>query len=80
MRKTHHSRGKGHLASHLGGKRVEQHSDTGTKRKFFGKMAKKAGESDQVGRKIRPAAHNARQSGVAKRARNTVKRLSGQLI
>ena len=41
---------------------------------------KSAGEADNVGRVVRPAAHNKRQSGVAARARKTVKRLSDQMI
>ncbi len=35
---------------------------------------------DNVGRKVRPAAHGAQQAGVAKRAKRTVKRLSNQVI
>jgi hypothetical protein len=40
----------------------------------------KAPEPDTVGRLVRPAAHNKRQSGVAARAKKTVKRLSDQMI
>lgn len=48
-------------------------------RAAFAKKAKSP-EPDNVGRKVRPAAHAARQAGVAKRARKTVKRLSDQVI
>ena len=77
MRKTHHHRGKGKLESALGGKHQKQFNHNAPR--LFAKKPK-AVEPDNVGRKVRPAAHNARQSGVAKRAKAHVKRLSGQMI
>jgi hypothetical protein len=77
MRKTHHSRGKGKLHSDLGGKKVKQYGKNAPA--LFAKKPKSV-EPDNVGRKVRPAAHNPRQSGVAKRSRALVKRLSGGLI
>lgn len=44
------------------------------------KRRPKASEPDAVGRLVRPAAHNRRQSGVAARAKKMVKRLSDQMI
>jgi hypothetical protein len=77
MRKTHHSRGKGHLGTHLGGKRVKEHKNNAPD--LFAKKPK-ASEPDNVGRRVRPAAHNARQKGVAKRASRAVRRLGDGLI
>jgi hypothetical protein len=78
MRKTHSGRGKS-LGSgrHLGGKKVQQYGGAG---KGLFEKKPKAVEADNVGRKMRPPAHNPRQTKVAKRARNTVKRLSDQVI
>jgi|SRR3974390_1197165 len=74
--KTHPKRGKGHLAGALEGAKTTPFT--------FGKQnamrRPKSSEPDNVGRKIRPAAHNARQAGVAKRAARTVKKLSNQVI
>ena len=44
------------------------------------KRRPKSSEPDNVGRLKRPAAHNRRQSGVASRARKTVRKLSDQVI
>lgn len=77
MRKTHHSRGKGSLGSHLGGKTTKEYTKAGSA--LFG-IKPKSNEPDNVGRKVRPAAHNAKQAGVAKRAKRTVKRLSDRMI
>jgi len=78
MRKLHHSSGKGKLGGpHVGGRRVVEHKRNAPD--LFAKKPKSV-EADNVGRKIRPAAHNARQKGVAKRARKTTKNLSDQVI
>jgi ribonuclease D len=77
MRNTHHGRGKGSLASHLGGKKVKEYGHNA--RSLFAEHAKKP-EPDNVGRKMRPAAHAPKQAKVAKRARATVKRLSDKHI
>jgi hypothetical protein len=74
---THAKRGKGKLASKLHGK-VAHDFGTNAPEKF-GITAKKT-ENDNLGRKLRPAAHNPRQTKVAGRARNLVKRLSGHVI
>jgi hypothetical protein len=75
-RTSHHGRAKGALAKSLPKENVEQFR--------FGKQnamrRPKVSEPDNVGRLVRPAAHNARQTGVAARARKTVKRLSDQVI
>jgi len=77
MRNTHHSRGKGKLQAHIGGKKTKQFHKNAPP--LFAKKPKVV-EPDNVGRKVRPAAHNKRQAGVAKRASAAVKRLSGGLI
>lgn len=77
MRKTHHSRGKGKLGHALGGKKVEAKKNNA--RDLFKKRAK-APEADNVGRKVRPAAHNPHQTKVAARARSAVKRLGDRKI
>jgi hypothetical protein len=78
MRKTHHSSGKGRLGGpHIGGKKVREHKRNAPD--LFAKKPKSP-EADNVGRKLRPAAHNARQKGVAKRTRAITKRLSDQVI
>ena len=77
MRKTHHNRAKGSLTHHLGGKHEKQLGKNAPA--LFAKKPK-ATEPDNVGRKVRPAAHNARQKGVAKRASKAVRRLGDGLI
>lgn len=77
MRKTHHSRGKGKLGAKLGGKKVDE--KTHNARDLFRKKAKSS-EPDNVGRKVRSAAHNPRQTKIAARARAAVKRLGDNKI
>jgi len=48
-------------------------------KKIFSADPKQA-ENDNIPRKMRPAAHDAKQTAIAKRARNTVKKLSNQVI
>lgn len=70
-------RGKHGLAHKIGGNQVKAFKE-GAREKFM--RSPKQSEPDNVGRKTRPAAHSAKQAGVAKRARKTVKRLSDQVI
>ena len=77
MRKTHPHHARGKLQAKRPGDKVK--ATTHNARKEFGVMAKKS-EPDNVGRQTRPAAHDAKQSKIAKRARHTVKRLSNQVI
>jgi hypothetical protein len=80
------SKGRRNVKHHAGrGKLQAQHQ--GDKVKQFKKNAPskfavkpKSSQPDNVGRKVRPAAHNPRQTKVANRAKNLVKRLSGHVI
>ena len=76
-RTTHHARSKnGDLAKHIKGNSVKEKP---LGKELFAERPKKP-EPDNVGRRLRPAAHNAKQAGVARRARGTVKRLSDKVI
>lgn len=70
-RRTHHGRGKGHLAHDIGGKSYHQTKKTATS--LFG-VKPKVTEPDTVGRKVRPAAHKPREAARAKRITGQAKR------
>ena len=72
----HHS-GRGKLQAHHQGDKVKQFKKNAPE-KFAVKP--KSVQPDNVGRKMRPAAHNPRQTKVANRAKNLVKKLSGHVI
>lgn len=76
-RNTKHHEGRGKLKAKRQGDMVKQFKANAPE-----KFAKKPKSSlpDNVGRRVRPAAHNPRQTKVANRAKNLVKRLSGHVI
>ena len=76
-RNTKHTHGRGGLQAHRQGDVVKQFKKNAPEK--FAKKPK-AVAPDNVGRKVRPAAHNPRQTKVAGRAKNLVKRLSGHVI
>lgn len=73
---THHS-GRGKLQAHHRGDKVKQFKHNAPSK--FEQKPKSSGP-DNVGRKVRPAAHNPRQTQVANRAKSLVKKLSGHVI
>jgi hypothetical protein len=76
-RNTKHHEGRGKLKAKRHGDKVHQFKHNAPE-----KFAKKPKDPlpDNVGRKVRPAAHNPRQTKVANRAKNLVKKLSGHII